>query len=132
MAEKLAAVTGRPALNIEDTMARIMNNVLVERERADGRMRLTIENNSDAGATLEVTDIVDAEPALDGTNGDADDTTAQVVEMDGEYFLKWAPEVPADGEATLEYEVDADAEAELTVEGIEEEKLTVDDAGGEA
>jgi DNA topoisomerase-6 subunit B len=130
MAEKLAEVTGRRPLNIDDTMARIMNNVLVEREREDGQVRLTVENNTDAGAQLEVTDIVTAEPDLDGTgDGDGEGTGADdatVVEMDGEYFLKWEPDVPGGGEATLAYDLDGDAECDLSVEGIEAEKLTVD------
>ena len=128
MAEKLAEVTGRPALNIDDTMARIMNNVLVEREREDGEVRLTVENNTDAGAKPEVTDIVTAEPDLNGTDadGNADGGDPAVVEMDGEYFLKWSPDVPGGGKATLAYDLDGDAECDLSVEGIEEEKLTVD------
>ncbi|WP_159899437.1 DNA topoisomerase VI subunit B [Salinirussus salinus] len=128
MAEKLSEVTGRPALNIDDTMARIMNNVLVEREREDGQVRLTVENNTDAGAELELTDIVTAEPDLNGTDadGNADGGDPTVVEMDGEYFLKWSPDVPGGGEATLAYDLDGDAECDLSVEGIEDEKLTVD------
>jgi DNA topoisomerase-6 subunit B len=128
MAEKLAEVTCRPALHIDDTMARIMNNVLVEREREDGQVRLTVENNTDAGAQPEVTDIVTAEPDLNGTDadGNADGGDPTVVEMDGEYFLKWSPDVPGGGEATLAYDLDGDAECDLSVEGIEEEKLTVD------
>ncbi|MEF8906355.1 MAG: DNA topoisomerase VI subunit B [Haloarculaceae archaeon] len=125
MAEKLAEVTGRPALNIDDTMARIMNNVLVEREREDGQVRLTVENNTDAGAHLEVTDIVTAEPDLNGAGGESDGDPT-VVEMDGEYFLKWEPDVPGGGEATLAYDLDGDADCDLSVEGIEAEKLTVD------
>ncbi|MEF8887177.1 MAG: DNA topoisomerase VI subunit B [Haloarculaceae archaeon] len=125
MAEKLAEVTGRPALNIDDTMARIMNNVLVEREREDGQVRLTVENNTDAGAHLEVTDIVTAEPDLNGAGGESDGDPT-VVEMDGEYFLKWEPDVPGGGEATLAYDLDDDADCDLSVEGIEAEKLTVD------
>jgi DNA topoisomerase VI, subunit B len=123
MADKLGEVTGRPALNIDDTMARIMNNVLVERDRENGQVRLTVENNTDASTQLAVTDIVTAEPDLNGGEADGDPT---VVEMDGEYFLKWEPDVPGGGEATLAYDLDGEADCELSVEGIEDEKLTVD------
>jgi DNA topoisomerase-6 subunit B len=123
MATKLAAVTGQPDLDIDDTMARIMNNVLVEREREDGSVRLVVENNSDAGTELELTDIVTAEPDPGAGGGDAD---AQVVEMDGEYFLKWEPRVPSGETASLEYDLDEGADCELSVEGIASEKLTVD------
>jgi DNA topoisomerase-6 subunit B len=118
MAEKLSRVTGRDQLNIDDTMARIMNNVLVERDREGETVRLTVENNTDASTDLEVTDITTAEPTA---NGDA-----TVVEMDGEYFLKWSPTVPGGESATLEYSLDSAAECEIAVEGIEDEKLTVD------
>jgi len=124
MAEKLAKVTSRPRLHIDDTMARVMNNVLVEREREEDTVRLTVENNTDAGAQLEVTDIVTAEPDLNGAGGERDDAT--VVEMDDEYFLKWSPEVPGGSEAAIEYDLDGDAECDLSVDGIEDEKLTVD------
>ena len=117
-------MTGQPALDIDDTMARIMNNVLVERDRENGQVRLTVENNTDTSAELTMTDIVTAEPDLNGGGADNGDPT--VVEMDGEYFLKWAPNVPGGDEATLAYDLDGEADCELSVEGIEDEKLTVD------
>ncbi|MFC7141758.1 DNA topoisomerase VI subunit B [Halosimplex aquaticum] len=120
MAEKLTQVTGSEELDIDDTLARIMNNVLVERERDGDTVRLTIENNSDRAADVEITDIVaGSEPAL--ANGDA-----SVVEMDGEWFVKWSASVSSGDETTLEYEVDDGAEFEISVEGLEEERLTVD------
>jgi DNA topoisomerase-6 subunit B len=118
MAQKLSAVAGREPLEIDDTMARIMNDVLVTREREDGTVRVVVENNADTNADLDVTEIVDAEPT------DADG--ANVVEMDGEWFLKWSPTVGSDEEATLEYAVDGDADPQLSVDGIEDEKLTID------
>jgi DNA topoisomerase-6 subunit B len=97
-----------------------MNNVLVEREIDDETVSLTIENNSDRSADVEITDIVaGSEPAL--ANGDA-----SVVEMDGEWFVKWSTTVSAGDEATLEYEVDGDADFEVSVDGLENEKLTID------
>jgi DNA topoisomerase-6 subunit B len=118
MAEKLSSVTERQQLEIDNTMARIMNDVLVARERDGETVRLVVENNDDANADLEITDIVDAEPtAVNGAN---------VVEMDGEWFIKWNPTVGASDEATLEYTLDANADCDLAVDGIEDEKLTVD------
>mgnify|MGYP000038298339 CR=1 FL=1 len=120
MAEKLSQVTDKGDLDIDDTLARIMNNVLVEREYDDGTVTLTIENNSDRAADVDITDIVaGCEPAL--ANGDAN-----VVEMDGEWFVKWSTSVSSGEEATLEYEVGDDAEFEISVEGLEEERLTID------
>ena len=120
MAEKLTQVTGSEELDIDDTLARIMNNVLVQRERDGDTVRVTIENNSDRVADVEITDIVaGSEPAL--ANGDA-----TVVEMDGEWFVKWSASVSSGDEATLEYEVDDGAEFDISVEGLEEERLTID------
>jgi len=120
MAEKLTQVTGNGELEIDDTLARIMNNVLVEREVDGTTVSLTVENNSDRSADVEITDIVaGSEPAL--ANGDA-----SVVEMDGEWFLKWSTSVSAGDEATLEYEVDGDVEFDVSVDGLEEERLTID------
>ena len=118
MAEKLSSVTGREPLNIDNTMARIMNDVLVERERNGETVELVVENNDDANADLEITDIVTAEP--EDVNG------ATVVEMDGEWFLKWEPTVGSGDREVLTYELDADAECSVSVDGIEDEKLTVD------
>ncbi|MDQ2049414.1 DNA topoisomerase VI subunit B [Natronolimnohabitans sp. A-GB9] len=124
MASKVAEVTGREEPDIDDAIARIMNNVLVERGiEANGdsqAVSITVENNSGTNEALEITDIVTAEPT-----SLPDDAT--VVEMDGEWFVKWEPEVKSDDEATLEYEVTADAEFDLDVKGIESEKLTVTD-----
>ena len=119
MAEKLTEVTGRDELNIDDSLARIMNNVLVEREFEDDTVRLVVENNSDRSADLELTEIVGgSEPALE--NGDA-----SVVEMEGEWFVKWSVSVPAGETATLSYDVVGDASFDVSVDGIESEKLTV-------
>ncbi|WP_254768101.1 DNA topoisomerase VI subunit B [Salinilacihabitans rarus] len=122
MAEKVAQVIDRPEPDIDDAVARIMNNVLVERhveENGDGSaVRVVVENNSGTNESLEVTDIVSAEPSSlsDG---------ATVVEMDGEWFVKWEPDVSSGDEAVLEYEVAADASFDLDVKGVESEKLTV-------
>jgi DNA topoisomerase-6 subunit B len=117
MAEKLEAVTGEGELNIDDSLARIMNNVLVEREYGEDTVRLVVENNGSTNADLEITDIVSVDP------GEVPD--ANVVEMDGEYFVKWAPTVEAGGEAALEYSVNGDADFDVSVDGIEDEKLTI-------
>ncbi|EMA29581.1 DNA topoisomerase VI subunit B [Haloarcula japonica] len=117
MAEKLTEVTDNDELHIDDSLARIMNNVLVEREVEDGTVRVRIENNDDTNADVELTDIVTAEPQ--DTNG------ATVVEMDGEWFVKWSPTIGAGETAVLEYSVAGEAEFTVSVDGIEEEKLTV-------
>ncbi|QLH83904.1 DNA topoisomerase VI subunit B [Halosimplex pelagicum] len=120
MAEKLSAVTDNDDLDIDDTLARIMNNVLVERQRDGDTVRLVIENNSDRAADVEITDIVaGSEPVL--ANGDA-----SVVEMDGEWFVKWSTSVSAGDEATLEYDAGADAEFDISVDGLEDERVTID------
>jgi len=118
MAEKLTEVTGSDELNIDDSIARIMNNVLVERERKGEVVRLVVENNDDTNAELNVTDIVSVEPR--DTNG------AQVVKMDGEWFVKWSPTVGAGERVVLEYSADTSAEFTVSVDGVEDEKLTVD------
>jgi DNA topoisomerase-6 subunit B len=117
MAEKLSEVTDREDLDIDDTMARIMNNVLVEREREGDTVRLIVENNASTNATLDITDIVSAEPA--SANG------ANVVAMDDEWFVKWNPTVESGGEAVLEYQVDDAADVDVSVDGVEDAKLTV-------
>ncbi|PSQ41060.1 DNA topoisomerase VI subunit B [Halobacteriales archaeon QS_9_68_42] len=117
MAEKLSEVTDRERLDVEDSLARIMNNVLVERTVNGSTVELSVHNFDDTGVDAEVTEMVTADP------GDHDDAT--VVEMDGEWFLKWSPAVAADETATLAYEIDGDAEFDVSVEGIEAEKLTI-------
>jgi DNA topoisomerase-6 subunit B len=117
MAEKLADVTERDRLEIDDSLARIMNNVLVERHVENGTVKLVVENHSGTNESPDVTEIVSAEPSAvsDG---------ARVVEMDGEWFVKWSPEVESDDERVLEYEIDGDASFDLDVTGVESEKLT--------
>ncbi len=124
MAEKVAEVTGNPEPDIDDAVARIMNNVLVEREleaNGDGQaVSIVVENHTSTTESFELTDIVSAEPRglSDGAN---------VVEMDGEWFVKWDGDVSSGDEAVLEYEVDTDASFDLDVNGVESEKLTVTD-----
>ncbi|MFB6132095.1 MAG: DNA topoisomerase VI subunit B [Halanaeroarchaeum sp.] len=124
MAEKVADMTDRPPLEVDDSLARIMNNVLVEREVEADTVRVVVENNDSTNADLEITDIVSVEPS-DVVVEPSDDGGANVVEMDDEYFLKWNPTVPSGEEATLEYRVDDDATFDLTVQGVESARLTV-------
>jgi DNA topoisomerase-6 subunit B len=118
MAEKLSAVTGRGSLDIDGTLARIMNDVLVQRERNGADVRLIVENNDDTDVSLEVTDIVTEKP--EAVNG------ATVVEMDGEWFLKWEPTVSSGERSTLTYELQPDADCSISVDGIEPERMTID------
>ena len=120
MAEKLGEVVGEDPPDVDDALARIMNNVLVEREVDDGEVLITVENHTDRKETVELTDIVTDEPTnlSDGAN---------VVEMDGEYFVKWETEVSSGEEAELTYRTDGDAAFDLTVDGVEDAKLTVTD-----
>jgi DNA topoisomerase-6 subunit B len=117
MADKVSEVTGRSRPDIDGALARIMNNVSVEREVSDGTVTLIVENHSDVTEQLEITDIVSAEPT------DLSDGT--VVDMDGEWFVQWKPEVSSGDERELTYAVDDGAEFEVSVGGVETEKLTV-------
>ncbi|OYR39451.1 MULTISPECIES: DNA topoisomerase VI subunit B [unclassified Halorubrum] len=117
MADKVSEVTGRPRPDIDGALARIMNNVSVDREVSDGTVTLVVENHSDVNEQLEITDIVSTEPT--------DPSDGTVVDMDGEWFVQWKPEVPSGDERELTYAVDGDAEFEVSVGGVETEKLTV-------
>ncbi len=117
MAEKLSEVTGREPLDIDDSLARIMNNVLVERTVDDSTVHLSVHNHGDRNVSPEITEIVTEDP------GDVADAT--VVEMDGEWFLKWSPTVKSGGTETLTYEIDGTADFDISIEDIEGEKLTI-------
>jgi DNA topoisomerase-6 subunit B len=118
MGEKLAAVTGREEPDADTALARIMNNVLLTRTREDGTVELTVENNTDAGVELDVTEVVSAEPA--------ELSAGTPVEMDGEWYVNWAPEVAAGESATLSYRLEDGAEVRVTIDGVPAEKLTVE------
>ncbi|WP_435184425.1 DNA topoisomerase VI subunit B [Halobellus sp. EA9] len=118
MADKLSEVTGRPRPNIDGALARIMNNVSVEREIDGDSVTLVVENHSDRNEAPEITDIVSVEPA------DLPED-ASVVDLDGEWFVTWEPTVPAGETVELTYTASGDAEFDVDVDGIEAEKLTV-------
>ncbi|MFA1611397.1 DNA topoisomerase VI subunit B [Halobellus rubicundus] len=118
MADKLSEVTDRPRPNIDGALARIMNNVSVEREVDGDSVTLIVENHSDRNEDPEITDIVSVEPA------DLPED-ASVVDLDGEWFVKWEPTVPAGETVELTYTASGDAEFDVDVDGIEAEKLTV-------
>ncbi|MFB6153205.1 MAG: DNA topoisomerase VI subunit B [Halodesulfurarchaeum sp.] len=118
MAEKVSDLVEEDDLDIEDSLARIMNNVLIQREVEDGHARIRVENHGGTSADIEVTDIVSAEPAAL--------SAGSVVEVDGEWFVSWEPSVPAGETAELTYEIDTDATSDLSVDGIENERLTID------
>ena len=118
MADKVSEVTGRPRPDIDGALARIMNNLSVEREVQDGEVTLVVENYSDRTEQPDITDIVSVEPQ--GLNGDA-----TVVDLDGEWFVKWSPSVSSGDTAKLTYQVTDDADFDINVDGVETEKLTV-------
>ncbi|RLM88134.1 DNA topoisomerase VI subunit B [Halobellus sp. Atlit-38R] len=118
MADKLSEVTGRPRPNIDGALARIMNNVSVEREVDGDAVTLVVENHSDRTEEPEITDIVSAEPS------DLPED-ASVVDLDGEWFVSWEPSVPAGESVELTYTVSGDASFDVDVDGVETEKLTI-------
>jgi DNA topoisomerase-6 subunit B len=118
MADKLSEVTGRDRPNIDGALARIMNNVSVERVVDGDTVTLVVENHSGRAEQPEITDILGAEPG--DVNGDA-----QVVDLDGEWFVKWSPSVPAGETAELSYTLPGDTDFDIAVEGVEAEKLTI-------
>ncbi|WP_410764579.1 DNA topoisomerase VI subunit B [Haloferax sp. DFSO60] len=118
MATKLAEVTGNEQPNIDGALARIMNNVSIERTVEDGTVTLSVKNYSSTNESPDITEIVSAEPG--GLNGEA-----QVVDLDGEWFIKWNPEVSSGETETLTYTVEQDTSFDINVDGVEAEKLTV-------
>jgi DNA topoisomerase-6 subunit B len=118
MALKVSEMTGQEPVDVSDSLARIMNNVLIEREVEDDTVRVVVENNDSTRAALEITDIVTEEPK--GLSA------GDVQEMDGEWFITWTPTVDSGESETLEYSVTEDPTFDIDVKGIEEAKLTVD------
>jgi len=127
MARKVAQVTDREPPNVDVALARIMNNVGVHREAADGEVELTVRNHSDRAEELELTEIVsaDAEPEPIAANGDGGTAEPDVVSVDGDWFVRWSAAVPSGGTARLRYRAPDDADFELDVDGVEPEKLTL-------
>jgi DNA topoisomerase-6 subunit B len=117
MAEKVADMTDRDGIDVDDSLARIMNNVLVEREVDGDTVTLRVENHGSSSADLELTDIVTRDPG--------EPSAGSVVEMDGEWFVKWSPSVAGGSDAELTYELDGDADFDLSVQGVEDARLTV-------
>ncbi|MFB6359715.1 MAG: DNA topoisomerase VI subunit B, partial [Halobacteriales archaeon] len=117
MAAKVASVTGRESPNVDESLARIMNNVLVAREANGDHVELVVENHTDAGVDLELSEVLDAEPG--------DPSAGRVVELDGEWVVKWNVTVGSGETASLTYDIDAETESDLTVDGPEPEKLTI-------
>ena len=119
MANKLADVTENDRPDIDNALARIMNNVSVERDVNDESVTLTVQNYSDRQESPTLTDIVDSKP-------ETIPAEMEVVELEGEYFLTWEPTVAAGESATVTYEVPTNASFELDVDDVETEKLTID------
>ncbi|ERG94844.1 ATP-binding protein [Haloquadratum walsbyi] len=119
MANKLADVTENDRPEIDNALARIMNNVNIERDVDNGSVTLTVQNYSDSQKSPTLTDIVDTKP-------DTIPDEIELVELEDEYFVTWEPVVGAGESVTVTYEVPAEASFELDVDGVESEKLTID------
>ncbi|ERG97981.1 MAG: DNA topoisomerase VI, subunit B [Haloquadratum sp. J07HQX50] len=118
MAHKLAEVTGRQEPDIDSALARIMNNVSIERQIEETAVTLKVRNHSDRNETPEITEIVSAEP-----QNVPDDVDS--VNMDGEWFLTWNPTVKAGDTVQFSYRAVSDATFDIQIDGIETEKLTL-------
>ena len=79
-------------------------------ELDDGTVTLIVENYSDRTEQPDITDIVSVEPqnVSDG---------ATVVDLDGEWFVKWSPSVPSGETVKLTYDVSDDADFDINVDG---------------
>ncbi|MEZ3142891.1 ATP-binding protein [Halobaculum sp. MBLA0143] len=119
MAEKVAEVTDRDRPEIGGALARIMNNVAVETERDGETVTVAVRNHTDTTESPDVTAVLSAEPA-ETPEG------ATVVEVDGEWFLKWHPEVAGGETETVAVDLPTDATVELSVDGVTDEKLTTE------
>ena len=114
---KLAEMTDREQRTIDGALARIMNNVRIDRRRSGSAVRLTLRNFTDRKVDPMVTEIVDGPVEVE-------DPAAEVVEMDGEWFIRWHPTAAAGEAATLEYSAAAAEGIEGTVDGIDPELVT--------
>lgn len=124
MASKIGSLTGDGTPDVSLSLARIMNNVLVDRGVQGDDVTVTVSNYQNSGkADIDITEIVNAETvsAVDTS----DDSDVNVVEMDGEQFLKWSPSLANGEQATLTYTVSNNATFEISVDGIEEEMVTL-------
>ncbi|ERH12121.1 MAG: DNA topoisomerase VI, subunit B, partial [halophilic archaeon J07HB67] len=119
MAQKVAEVTDREEPEIGGALARIMNNVAVETERDGTETTLAVRNHTDTEESPEVTAICTAEPT-------ATPQAATAVEVDGEWFLQWEPTVAGGQTEQVTVELPADADVTLSVDGVAEEKLTLE------
>ena len=125
MATKLAQMTDREQPTIDGALARIMNNVRIDRKRSGSAVRLTLRNFTDRNVDPMVTEIVDGPVEVD-------DSAAEVVEMDGEWFVRWHPTAAAGETAMLEYTTEGAEEIEGTVDGIDPELVTWMEEGADA
>jgi DNA topoisomerase-6 subunit B len=117
MAEKVASVTERDEPDVSGSLAKIMNNVLVRRVVKEGYVEVAVQNYSGSSVSLDVTEIVTAEPdaVSEGT----------VIDMEGEWFIQWAPDIASGETATLSYEVADESTFDLDIDGVPAEKLTI-------
>ena len=121
MADKLAATVETDTPDVDGSLAKIMNNVLIKREQDGDEVTVTIDNYLNQQKTFCVTDLVTAKPELTG-----DDEDVEVVDMDeGEYAVRWRGPVRKNGSVTITYTVDEDAESDLGYTEIEDEKVSI-------
>ena len=117
MATKVSAVTERDPPDIDDALARIMNNVLIDRTAKNGIVTLTVRNHSSRTETLELTEIIASEPS-------GLDEQADVLSMDGEWFLTRSVTLDPGDVVEFTYQTE-DGTGELEVDGIDEELITI-------
>lgn len=124
MAEKIGNLTGDGTPDISLSLARIMNNVLVDRTTNGDAVTVTVSNYQNQGsAVFELTEIIVDSPVSDVST--SDDASVDVVEMDGEQFIKWEPSLSNGAQETLTYTVSADAAFDISIDGIEDELVTI-------
>lgn len=134
-ASKVTTTTGREMPDISDSLARVMNNVLVtHREASTFDEEIFTEMNDDVdfkadaaidvwnfsnngSASIDVTVMTDAEPGGVGNE-------ATITENGNGWEINWSTTVSSNDQVRLPLATDGET-VEITVDGIPEERVTV-------
>lgn len=122
VAEKFAGVVGEEAPDTEDTMARILNNVLVHRETvSDGEYQVTVKNFTNKQQSFTLQEVGNSTDSLEATT----EETALVEREEGEAAVQVDIALGSMDDETFQYRYTGEGEPRLEVEDIADTLVSI-------
>jgi len=122
LGDKLAAITGSETPDVNRTMAKVMNNCLVEIESIDSddsHSAIAITNHMNNSISSQIKLVMNEKPAIDQT------LSVLVVNENGVWTIQWNISLEAESSSTKQLQIDPTNISNVEIDSIPDENITI-------